>query len=298
MAPQGHRQRNRFTWRIGCVHFTGNGELSCISPISNGLGDVSPGLLQDLRQNLHDRIPQAVVKAAQKACSAHRPQCQTGGRKHHHLTKLVFDSLSGGVESNAPDDNDAWMKRLSGTWLTILKHQKRRMVCLWARARHINWVPVCRALMYGTVQMSSTAATQRDGRHKNKVAIITGSTMGIGFAIARRLAEDGAHVVVSSRKKVNVDRAVEELKAENLSVLGTICHVGKEEDRQRLIAKTLEQHGGIDYMISNAAVNPFVGNILDSTAEIWDKALCTSNSTKQRNSSVVPNVLPNPDQLV
>ncbi|KAJ1137237.1 hypothetical protein NDU88_003650 [Pleurodeles waltl] len=93
----------------------------------------------------------------------------------------------------------------------------------------------------------------------------------IGFAIARRLAEDGAHVVVSSRKKVNVDRAVEELKAENLSVLGTICHVGKEEDRQRLIAKTLEQHGGIDYMISNAAVNPFVGNILDSTAEIWDK---------------------------
>ncbi|XP_069488881.1 dehydrogenase/reductase SDR family member 4-like [Ambystoma mexicanum] len=107
--------------------------------------------------------------------------------------------------------------------------------------------------------------------HKSKVAIITGSTQGIGLAIARRLAQDGAQVVVSSRKKLNVDRAVEELTAENLSVSGVVCHIGKEADRQRLVATALEHYGGIDYMISNAAVNPFVGNILDSTAEVWDK---------------------------
>ena len=58
----------------------------------------------------------------------------------------------------------------------------------------------------------------------------------IGFAIARRLARDGAHVVVSSRKQHNVDRAVAALQGEGLSVTGTVCHVGKAEDRERLVA--------------------------------------------------------------
>lgn len=58
----------------------------------------------------------------------------------------------------------------------------------------------------------------------------------IGFAIARRLAQDGAHVVVSSRKQENVDRAVATLQGEELSVTGTVCHVGKAEDRERLVA--------------------------------------------------------------
>ncbi|XP_006883223.1 PREDICTED: dehydrogenase/reductase SDR family member 4-like isoform X6 [Elephantulus edwardii] len=70
----------------------------------------------------------------------------------------------------------------------------------------------------------------------NKVALVTASTDGIGLAIARRLAQDGAHVVVSSRKQQNVDRAVATLQEEGLSVTGTVCHVGKAEDRERLVA--------------------------------------------------------------
>uniref|UniRef100_A0A8C8UJ82 Dehydrogenase/reductase member 2 n=1 Tax=Peromyscus maniculatus bairdii TaxID=230844 RepID=A0A8C8UJ82_PERMB len=69
----------------------------------------------------------------------------------------------------------------------------------------------------------------------NKVAVVTGSTNGIGFSIARRLAQDGAHVVISSRKQQNVDRAVATLKKEGLGVSGTVCHVGKAEDRERLV---------------------------------------------------------------
>ncbi|KAJ1137239.1 hypothetical protein NDU88_003652 [Pleurodeles waltl] len=145
------------------------------------------------------------------------------------------------------------------------------MMSSWARAGHFLRATVCRAPLCGTLQMSNAADVQRDGPHKNKVAIITGSTQGIGLEIARRMAQDGAHVVVSSRNKVNVDRAVEQLKAENLSVSGVVCHVGKEDDQQRLIARALEWQGGIDYMISNVAVSPFFGNILDSTAEVWDK---------------------------
>ncbi|XP_069094302.1 dehydrogenase/reductase SDR family member 4-like isoform X1 [Pleurodeles waltl] len=145
------------------------------------------------------------------------------------------------------------------------------MMCSWARVSRFLRVLVCRAPLCVAMQMSRTSATQRDGPHKDKVAIVTGSSQGIGLAIARRLAEDGAHVVVNSRKKVNVDRAVKELKAENLSVLGVVCNVGKEEDQQRLVTRALEWQGGIDYLISSVAVNPFVGNILDSTAEMWDK---------------------------
>ncbi|XP_078501029.1 dehydrogenase/reductase SDR family member 4-like [Lissotriton helveticus] len=128
-----------------------------------------------------------------------------------------------------------------------------------------------RLIQHGAPRMSSTAASE--GVLARKVALVTASTDGIGLAIARRLAQDGAHVVVSSRKKSNVDRTVEELKAENLSVMGVVCHVGKEEDRQRLVEMAVERFGGIDLLVSNAAVNPFAGNILDSTDEQWEKIL-------------------------
>lgn len=95
----------------------------------------------------------------------------------------------------------------------------------------------------------------------------------IGFAIARRLAQDGAHVVVSSRKQQNVDRAVAALQGEKLSVTGTVCHVGKAEDRERLVAKALEHSGGVDFLVCNAAVNPLVGSILGSSEQVWDKIL-------------------------
>ncbi|XP_069614880.1 dehydrogenase/reductase SDR family member 4-like isoform X2 [Ranitomeya imitator] len=70
-----------------------------------------------------------------------------------------------------------------------------------------------------------------------KVAIVTGSTYGIGFAIARRLAQDGAHVLICSRKKENVEKAAEQLKDEGLSIYAMQCHVGNKEDRERLVAK-------------------------------------------------------------
>ncbi|CAJ0940119.1 unnamed protein product [Ranitomeya imitator] len=104
-----------------------------------------------------------------------------------------------------------------------------------------------------------------------KVAIVTGSTYGIGFAIARRLAQDGAHVLICSRKKENVEKAAEQLKDEGLSFYAMQCHVGNKEDRERLVAKALEVYGKIDILVCNAAVNPFVGPIFDTTEEMWTK---------------------------
>lgn len=106
-----------------------------------------------------------------------------------------------------------------------------------------------------------------------KVAIVTASTDGIGLAAAQALGQRGAHVVVSSRRKANVDKAVALLQSQNIQVTGTTCNVGIEEDREKLVQTTVEQYGGIDILVSNAAVNPFFGNMLDSTEEVWDKIL-------------------------
>ncbi|XP_078092339.1 dehydrogenase/reductase SDR family member 4-like [Mustelus asterias] len=104
-----------------------------------------------------------------------------------------------------------------------------------------------------------------------KVAVVTASTQGIGLAIARRLAQDGAQVMISSRKQASVDKALEQLRAEGLGVVGTVCHVGKREDREALVSETLRRHGAIDILVSNAAANPFAGRTLDCPEEAWDK---------------------------
>ena len=61
------------------------------------------------------------------------------------------------------------------------------------------------------------------------------NTHSIGLAIAEKLAQEGAKVVVSSRKQKNVDAAVERLKKQNLTCAGCVCHVDKKEDREKLI---------------------------------------------------------------
>nr|XP_011770530.1 dehydrogenase/reductase SDR family member 2, mitochondrial isoform X3 [Macaca nemestrina] len=138
---------------------------------------------------------------------------------------------------------------------------------------HRGWFHPCARL---SVRMSSTGI-DRKGILAERVAVVTGSTSGIGFAIARRLAQDGAHVVISSRKQQNVDRAAAQLQREGLSVAGIVCHVGKAEDRERLVAtvrgQALEHCGGIDFLVCCAGVNSLVGSTLGTSEQIWDKIL-------------------------
>ncbi|KAM5176777.1 dehydrogenase/reductase SDR family member 4 [Callospermophilus lateralis] len=142
--------------------------------------------------------------------------------------------------------------------------------------------------IWKSVRMVSSGVTRRNPL-ENKVALVTASTEGIGLAIARRLAQDGAHVVISSRKQQNVDKAVNILQGEGLSVTGTVCHVGKAEDRERLVAMAVKLHGGIDILVSNAAVNPFFGSLMDATEEVWDKVLDVNvKATALMTKAVVP----------
>ncbi|CAH2295241.1 dehydrogenase reductase SDR family member 2, mitochondrial isoform X1 [Pelobates cultripes] len=90
---------------------------------------------------------------------------------------------------------------------------------------------------------SSANVLDRKKIHSGKVVVVTGSTYGIGLAIARRFAEDGAHVLLSSRLQKNVDVAVKQLQEEGLSVTGIVCHVGNREDRERLLTKVTKDEG-------------------------------------------------------
>ncbi|CAF0928993.1 unnamed protein product [Rotaria sordida] len=108
-------------------------------------------------------------------------------------------------------------------------------------------------------------------RLAGKVACVTGSTDGIGFAIARRLAREGARVVISSRKQENVEKAVDELKKEKFDIYGTVCHVSKSDDRKRLLDETIKKYGKLDILVSNAGISPTVGSILETTESAWDK---------------------------
>ncbi|MFY0602903.1 MAG: glucose 1-dehydrogenase [Flavobacteriaceae bacterium] len=108
---------------------------------------------------------------------------------------------------------------------------------------------------------------------EGKVAIITGSSKGIGKAIAKGLAEKGAQVVISSRSQEACDTVVNELTKEGLKAIGIACHIGKEVQRKNLVDETIKQLGRIDILVNNAAINPVFGPIEDVDPAIFDKIM-------------------------
>ncbi|XP_020227793.1 tropinone reductase-like 3 [Cajanus cajan] len=108
-------------------------------------------------------------------------------------------------------------------------------------------------------------------RFEGKVAIVTASTQGIGFAIAERLGLEGASVVISSRRQQNVDAAVEILRAKGIEASGLVCHVSNAQQRKNLIDQTVQKYGKIDVVVSNAAANPSVDSILQTKDSVLDK---------------------------
>lgn len=120
-------------------------------------------------------------------------------------------------------------------------------------------------------QKFSSAAAKYAKRLDGKVCVVTASTEGIGLAIAKRLGAEGGKILVSSRKQANVDEAVQLLQAEGTAVHGVACHVGNANDRKKLFEEAIKRYGGIDILVSNAAVNPEVGAVLEASEQAWDK---------------------------
>jgi 3-oxoacyl-[acyl-carrier protein] reductase len=108
-----------------------------------------------------------------------------------------------------------------------------------------------------------------------RVAIVTGGTRGIGLAIARLLAEDGASVVVSGRDAARLDAAVKELESLGAPALGVPADATKREDADRLVEVTRERFGRIDVLVNNAGItrDQLLVRMKDDD---WDQVLDTN----------------------
>ncbi len=106
-----------------------------------------------------------------------------------------------------------------------------------------------------------------------KVAIITGSTRGIGHAIAQTLAAYGAKVVITGRKQDACDKVADELKALGYDALGVATEVTNPEHRENLIAKTVAHYGRIDILVNNAGIGGTPKNMIDVEESAFDATL-------------------------
>ena len=109
-----------------------------------------------------------------------------------------------------------------------------------------------------------------------KVALITGSSRGIGRAIAVAMAEQGAKVVVSSRKQDACETVAEEIKASGGEAMVVPCNVSHRDQLQNLVDTTLSAWGRIDCLVCNAAVNPYYGPLAEIPESAYDKIMDTN----------------------
>jgi NAD(P)-dependent dehydrogenase (short-subunit alcohol dehydrogenase family) len=111
---------------------------------------------------------------------------------------------------------------------------------------------------------------------KNKTALITGASKGIGQAIAELYAAAGAHVVVSSRKQEAVEAVVKDLKLKGFNATAMACHVGDVGDVHKLADYCLTNFGGVDILVNNAATNPVFGPVVETDAAAFDKIMAVN----------------------
>jgi NAD(P)-dependent dehydrogenase (short-subunit alcohol dehydrogenase family) len=108
---------------------------------------------------------------------------------------------------------------------------------------------------------------------QGKVAVVTGSSRGIGEAIAVRLAQHGASVVVTSRKLDACEQVVNRIKDNGGEAFAHACNIGRKEDLQALVNATIQKWGGIDILVCNAAVNVYFGPSITMPDEAYDKIM-------------------------
>ena len=132
-----------------------------------------------------------------------------------------------------------------------------------------------------------------------KVAVVTGSTKGIGKSIAYNMAALGAKVVISSRKAEACEEVTKELTNQGFEATSIPCHIGRKEDLEKLVSETQKEFGKIDILVCNAATNPVYGPMQQASDEAYDKIMDTNvKSVFQLCKLVCPDMATRKDGVV
>ena len=106
-----------------------------------------------------------------------------------------------------------------------------------------------------------------------KIALVTGASRGIGECIAKLLAQNGAHVIVSSRKIEGCQTVVESIIEAGGSAQAIACHIGEMDQIESIFNQISTEHGKLDILVNNAAANPYFGHILDTDLNAFQKTV-------------------------
>jgi len=106
---------------------------------------------------------------------------------------------------------------------------------------------------------------------RDKVAIVTGSSRGIGEAIARTFAAAGAKVVLASRKMDGLEQVRDAIEKEGGEAFAFACHTGKEAEIEALVEAAVGRFGKVDVLVNNAATNPYFGPMMNIDWGAWEK---------------------------
>src|SRR5690606_39311381 len=117
--------------------------------------------------------------------------------------------------------------------------------------------------------MTKTTLFDLDG----KIAFVSGASRGIGEAIARLLGQQGAHVIVSSRRIEGYQAVADAINAEGGQATAIACHVGEMEQIKNTFTEIRERFGRLDILVNNAATNPQFGNVLDTDLAAFQKTV-------------------------
>jgi NAD(P)-dependent dehydrogenase (short-subunit alcohol dehydrogenase family) len=108
-----------------------------------------------------------------------------------------------------------------------------------------------------------------------KVAVVTGGSLGIGRATARRLAQDGAAVVLCGHDDPSVEETLAELRGAGLEVDGRRADVTSSAEMEGLVRLAAERYGGVDILVNSAGIQRY-GTVVDSSEELWDEVLAVN----------------------
>jgi len=106
-----------------------------------------------------------------------------------------------------------------------------------------------------------------------KIALITGASRGIGEEAAHLLAQQGAHVIVSSRKQDACEKVAESIRGNGGQASAFACHIGELDQIEAIFQHIKKEHGKLDILVNNAAANPYYGHIVETDLDAFDKTV-------------------------